>query len=183
MQTSIQCSDTEREIFQLVQSRHWIIPLFQADIMSSTELQPFGIAFGFSGSSRLVETFEFNFHSIVADYETTERTDPAFFQFRIQCMKFIAWAGTMRAAWAAACASGSLLTEPHLQLQLFDISAPLFTLVKEAAGSINDVRSLKEKYGSFEINEPSDGESAQLRSAFILYRSLANLLSRGRSSI
>jgi hypothetical protein len=155
----------------------------QADIMSSTELQPFGIAFGFSGSSRFVEMFEFNFHSIVTDYETTERTDPAFFQFRIQCLKFIAWAGTMRAAWAMACASGSLLTESHLQLQLFDISAPLLKLVKEAARSIDDVRSLKEKYESFEINEPSDGESAKLRSALNLYRSVADRISRSQSSL
>jgi hypothetical protein len=147
-------------------------------IMSSTELQPFGIAFGFSGASRFVEMFEFNFHSIVADYETTERTDPAFLQFRIQCLKFIAWAETMRAAWAAACTSGSLLTGSHLQLQLFDISAPLLKSAKEAAGSIDEVRNLKEKYGSFEIDEPSDGESAKLRSALHLYRSEADLMSR-----
>jgi hypothetical protein len=152
-------------------------------IMYSTELQPFGIAFGFSGSSRFVEKFEFNFHSTVADYETTERTDPAFVQFRIQCLKFIAWAETMRAAWAAACTSGSLLTESHLQLQLFDISTPLLKLVKEAARWIDGVRNLKDKYGSFEIDEPSDGKSAKLMTALNLHLSEADFISRCQSSL
>ena len=133
--------------------------------MCSTELEPFAIAFGFSGSSRVVERFELNFHSTVADYETTERTDPAFIQFRIQSLKFISWAETMRAAWVTACSSGSLFTESRLQLDVFDISTPLLKLVKEASRSIDEVRNLKEKYGSFEIDEASDGESAKLRSA------------------
>ena len=152
-------------------------------IMYSTELQPFGIAFGFSGSSRIVERFEFGFHSTVADYETTEQTDPGFVQFRIQCLKFIAWAETMRAAWAVACTSGSLLVSSHLQLQLFDISTPLLKLVKEAATWIDEVRNLKDKYGSFETDESLDGKSYRLRGAFNRHLSEADFIGRCHSSL
>jgi hypothetical protein len=73
-------------------------------------------------------------------------------------MKFIAWAETMRAAWAAACSTGSLLTDSHLQLKLFDMSTPLLRLVKEAAVCIEGVRNLKENHGSFELGDHSDGK-------------------------
>ena len=127
----------------------------------STDIQPFAIAFGVSGSSKFAEKFELNFHSVVAEYETTGRTDSAFVHFRIQCMRFIAWIETMRAAWAAACTSGALQgilsTNAQPQVQLFDLSTPILRLIKQAVKSLEEVRNLKDRYGSFETEEHSDG--------------------------
>lgn len=89
---------------------------------------------------------------MTSDYEITKETDPGFILFRLHCWKIIAWIETMKAAWASACASGSLIAIAggQSQLRLFDISAPLLKLTKQAVRLVQEVQTTKEQQGSFE---------------------------------
>jgi hypothetical protein len=105
-----------------------------------------------------VEAFEINVHSTITEYEATGQTVATFLQFRIQCLKFLAWAETMRAAWTAACSSGALLGYFRRQPELLDISTPLLKLLKEATAVLKEVQRLKDEYGSFETGKTPNGQ-------------------------
>jgi hypothetical protein len=111
-----------------------------------------GIAFAYSGATGWASKFLALYEEVTADYEITERTDPGFILFRHHCWKIIAWIETMKAAWASACANGSLIAIAggQSQLMLFDISAPLLKSTKEAVRLVQEVQTMKERNGHFE---------------------------------
>jgi hypothetical protein len=131
----------------------------------SSELELFGIAFAYSGSTRWADTFLAIFQHSIADYEMINSTDPGFILFRLYCWKFIAWTETMRATWNAVCGNGSLLAVNGTRSNsgATEISPVFLRLSKEAVALIKAVETIKERCGSFELSHTTLGQSTAVR--------------------
>jgi hypothetical protein len=127
--------------------------------LASSGLYSLGIAFAYSGAAKTASSFVSLYQDTVADYETTDDTDPGFVLFRLLCWRIVAWIETMRAAWSVACENGSSLVVENAQAQLkaFDISPHLRKLTTQVVTLVQRVKAWKDERGSFEIDRLDSG--------------------------
>jgi hypothetical protein len=132
---------------------------------NSDGLEPLGIAFAYSGAIKWTTTFSDLYDKLSTDYVITDRTDPGFILFKLHCWRFIAWIETMKETWTCACSKSSLtaIAEGQSQLSSFDISESLLKWTQKAVTLIQEVRSLKEQEGSFELNSPKSSKKISIQ--------------------